>query len=78
MLDMLIRGGIVVTPEEVGERDVGVQDGTIVAVTSPGMLPDEAGRVIDAAAKSSSPAVSSHMHTSRFRFPSVGPGVQRS
>ena len=39
MLDMLIRGGIVVTPEEVGERDVGVQDGKIVAVTSPGTLP---------------------------------------
>src|SRR5918999_1435981 len=48
MLDLLIHGGIVVTPEEVGERDVGVQDGTIVAVTSPGTLPADAGRVIDA------------------------------
>jgi dihydropyrimidinase len=51
MLDLLIRGGIVVTPEEVGERDVGVQDGTIVAVTSPGALPADAGRVIDARGK---------------------------
>jgi dihydropyrimidinase len=51
MLDLLIRGGIVVTPEEVGERDVGVQDGKIVAVTSPGTLPHEAGRVIDARGK---------------------------
>jgi dihydropyrimidinase len=48
MLDLLIRGGIVVTPEDVGERDVGVQDGIIVAVTSPGALPADAGRVIDA------------------------------
>jgi dihydropyrimidinase len=51
MLDLLIRGGIVVTPEDVGERDVGVQDGTIVAVTSPGTLPADVGRVIDARGK---------------------------
>jgi dihydropyrimidinase len=51
MLDLLIRGGIVVTPEEVGERDVGVQDGKIVAVTSPGALPADAGRLIDARGK---------------------------
>jgi dihydropyrimidinase len=51
MLDLLIRSGIVVTPEEVGERDIGVQDGTIVAVTSPGTLPANAGRVIDAHGK---------------------------
>jgi dihydropyrimidinase len=51
MLDLLIRGGLVVTPEEVGERDVGVQDGRIVAVTWPGTLPAEAGRVIDARGK---------------------------
>jgi dihydropyrimidinase len=51
MLDLLIRGGIVVTQEEVGERDVGVQDGTIVAVTSPGTLPADAGRVIEARGK---------------------------
>jgi dihydropyrimidinase len=51
MLDLLIRGGIVVTPEDVGERDVGVQDGAIVAVTWPGTLPTDAGRVIDARGK---------------------------
>jgi dihydropyrimidinase len=48
MLDLLIRSGTVITPEEVGERDVGVQDGKIVAVTSPGTLPADAGRIIDA------------------------------
>src|SRR5688572_12406612 len=51
MLDLLIRGGIVVTPEEVGERDVGVQDGKIVAVAWPGTLPADAGRLIDAHGK---------------------------
>jgi dihydropyrimidinase len=48
VLDLFIRGGTVVTPEEVGERDVGIQDGRIVAVTWPGTLPADAGRVIDA------------------------------
>jgi dihydropyrimidinase len=51
MLELLIRGGLVVTPEEVGERDIGVQDGRIVAVTWPGTLPADAGRVIDARGK---------------------------
>ena len=48
MLDVVIRGGLVVTPEEVGERDIGVQEGKIVAITSPGRLPTEAARVIEA------------------------------
>jgi dihydropyrimidinase len=48
MLDLVIRGGLVVTPEEVGERDIGVQNGTIVAVATPGTLPAEAARVIEA------------------------------
>ena len=39
------------TPEEVGERDVGVQDGKIVAVTWPGTLPVDAGRLIEAGGK---------------------------
>jgi dihydropyrimidinase len=51
MLDLLIRGGLVVTPEDVGERDVGVQGGRIAAVAWPGTLPAEAGRVIDARGK---------------------------
>jgi dihydropyrimidinase len=51
MLDLLIRGGLVVTPEEVGERDIGVQGGRIAAVAWPGTLPAEAGRVIDARGK---------------------------
>src|SRR5437667_4589620 len=48
MLDLVIRGGDVVTPQGVGRWDVAVQGERIVAVG----LPDprtEAGRVIDAA-----------------------------
>jgi dihydropyrimidinase len=52
MMDLIIRGGLVVTPEGVGERDVGVRDGKIVAVAWPGTLPSEnVGRVIDAQGK---------------------------
>jgi dihydropyrimidinase len=51
MLDLLIRGGLVVTPEDMGERDVGVEGGRIAAVAWPGTLPVEAGRVIDARGK---------------------------
>jgi dihydropyrimidinase len=51
MLDLLIRGGIVVTPEEVGERDVALQAGRIVAVAWPETLPADASRVIDARGK---------------------------
>ena len=40
--------GLVVTPEEVGERDIGIQNGTIVALATPGTLPTEAVRVIEA------------------------------
>jgi dihydropyrimidinase len=51
MLNLLIRGGLVVTPEDVGERDVGVEGGRIAVVAWPGTLPAEAGRVIDARGK---------------------------
>ena len=45
MLDLVIRGGLVVTPEEVGERDIGVQEGKIVAIAAPGYLPTEAAAI---------------------------------
>src|SRR6266478_7740317 len=48
MLDLIIRGGLVVTAADVGERDVGIQNGTIVAIATPGTLPTEAARVIEA------------------------------
>lgn len=48
MLDLIIRGGMTVTPEEVGVMDVGVLNGKIAAVALPGTLAAEAGRIIDA------------------------------
>ena len=48
MLDMIIQRGLVVAPEDVGHRDIGVQDGKIVAVAMPGSLTVDAARVIEA------------------------------
>ncbi len=49
MLDLLIRGGTVVTPAGAGLMDVGIQGEQIAAVTSPGALDDlEAAETIDA------------------------------
>ncbi|MBI3801906.1 MAG: amidohydrolase family protein [Deltaproteobacteria bacterium] len=51
MLDLVIRGGQVVTPQSVGELEVGIQGEKIVAVGWPGTLATDAGRVIDARGK---------------------------
>ena len=51
MLDLLIKGGTVVTPFGVGQYDVGIKDGSIVFVSVPGAITDEAGRTIDATDK---------------------------
>ena len=48
MLDLVIRGGRVVTPQGVGEWDIGVEGERIAAVALPGSLPDADTRVIDA------------------------------
>ena len=63
MVDMLIRGGRVVTPAGVGELDVAVQGERIVAVATPGSLPSEASRTIDATGKLVVPGgVEAHAH----------------
>ena len=51
MLDLIIKGGQVVTPHAVGEMDVGIQGEKIVAVGHPGTLATGAGREIDAKGK---------------------------
>ena len=48
MLDLVIRGGRVITPQGVGSWDVGVQDGRIAVLGAPGTLPSDAARVMDA------------------------------
>jgi dihydropyrimidinase len=51
VLDLVVRGGRVVTPWGVGAWDVAVQGEKIVAVAEPGTLGRDVGRVIDAAGK---------------------------
>ena len=48
MLDLLIRGGKVVSPDTTFEQDVGIRDGKVVSLTVPGTGPAEAARVVDA------------------------------
>ncbi len=70
MLDIIIRGGDVVTPQGVIKADVGVKGETIAAVTAPGVL-TEAGRFIDATGKIVMPGgVDPHVHMAHpFRTP---------
>ena len=51
MLDLVIRGGTVVTPSGSGEFDVGIQGEKIVMVAARGAISKEAGASIDASGK---------------------------
>ena len=51
MLDLIIRGGQVVTPDGVGDWDIGVQGERIATLALPGALPTDGARVIDATGK---------------------------
>jgi predicted amidohydrolase len=62
MLDLIIKGGRVVTPQGADVMDVGVQGDKIVAVGWPGTLAAEAARVIDAAGKIVVPGASTPRH----------------
>ena len=48
MLDLIVRGGQVVTPDVVATLDIGIEGGRIALLAQPGTLGDDAGRVIDA------------------------------
>src|SRR5580704_3463928 len=63
MLDLIIRGGDVVTPQGVMRCDVGVAGETIAAVAQPGTLDASGGRVIDAGGKIVIPGgIDPHVH----------------
>ena len=51
MIDLVIRGGQVVTPAGVGGWDVAIHGEKIVALAEPDTLPTEVGRVLDATGK---------------------------
>src|SRR5215472_1833905 len=64
MLDLIIRGGDVVTPQGVAKCDVAIKGETIAAVAAPGALAhSDATRVIDAAGKIVMPGgIDPHVH----------------
>jgi dihydropyrimidinase len=63
MLDIIIRGGDVVTPEGVTKADVGIKGETIAAVAAPDVLGAHAGRIIDATGRIVMPGgVDPHVH----------------
>jgi dihydropyrimidinase len=75
MLDLIVRGGQVVTPEGVGTWDVGIEGERIAAIAAPGTLPGNDARVIDAAGKLLIPGgIDPHVHT-RWPIPSLDGGV---
>ena len=49
MLDTIVTGGQVVTPNGVAEVDVAIADGRIAALAHPGVLSTEGAQVVDAA-----------------------------
>ncbi|HVQ77474.1 MAG TPA: amidohydrolase family protein [Candidatus Binatia bacterium] len=78
MLDIVIRGGQVVTPGGVGHWDVGIEGERIAVVAAPGVLPGEVGRVIDAAGKLVIPGgIDPHVHT-HWPIPALDGGVTTS
>ena len=64
MLDLIVKGGLVVTPEATAVADVAVQGGKIAAVAVPGALDGiETGRAIDATGRIVIPGgVDPHIH----------------
>ena len=65
MLDMIVRGGQVITPWGVGDWDVAVQGEKIVAIAAPGTLTEENVRIIDASGKIVAPGgIEPHAHIS--------------
>ena len=70
MLDLIIRGGRVVTPEGAGEMEVGIQGEQIAFVASPGTLDVEARRIIDASGKIVLPR--GHRAPHSHRYPGTG------
>jgi dihydropyrimidinase len=66
-LDLLVRGGRVVTPESVGTYDIGVQDGRIATLSLPEAGPTEARQVVDASGRVVVPGgVEPHAHLAHY------------
>ena len=67
MIDLVVRGGQVVTPWGVGGWDVAVEGEKIAAVAEQGALPGDVGRVIDATGKIVVPGgIEPHAHIAAY------------
>src|SRR2546425_91250 len=76
MLDLVIRGGQVVSPAGVGSWDIGIEGERIVVSAAAGTLTGESARVIDATGRLGIPrGIDPHVHTG-WPLPalSAGPG----
>jgi dihydropyrimidinase len=63
VLDLVIKGGTVVSPEAAVRQDVGVRDGRVVLVGEPGSIEGEAARTMDADGKYVVPGgIDAHVH----------------
>ena len=63
MLDVLIRGGTVVSPNASEPFDIGIKDGRIVAFAAPKSVDLEASRIVDAHGKFVVPGgIDAHVH----------------
>ena len=70
MLDLVVRGGQVVTPSGAGNWDVAIQGEKIVAVGEPDAISSEAARVVDASGKIVVPGgIEPHAHIGGPRQP---------
>ena len=70
MLDLVIIGGLVVTPSGVGKLDVAVQGEKIAAVYEPGAFEPEAAKVVEASGKIVVPGgIDPHVHIGGPRQP---------
>jgi dihydropyrimidinase len=71
MLDLLLRGGRVVTPHGVGAWDIGIEGERIVSLAAPGVL-SEAAKVVDVSGKLVVPGgIDPHIHA-KWPIPSPG------
>jgi len=62
LLDVAVKGGVVVTPEAVARLDVGIRDGRIAVLAAEGGLPD-ATQIVDATGKLVVPGgIDPHVH----------------
>jgi len=78
MLDLVIRGGRVVTPDGVGLWDVGVEGEKIATLAASGSLPADTARVIDAGGQLVIPGgIDPHVHTA-WPIPALGGRVLAS